>query len=383
VDEVHDHWPERCRHCDAPLPVDEREEVGEAARHQVSELPVIRPHVTEHRLHRQRCPHCGNVTRAELPPEVPRQAFGPRAQAAVALLSGRFRLSRREVSGICEEILGLPICIGSVQELCERTSEAVAEPVAEATAAVRQQAVAYVDETGWKSGGERRWLWTVATGIATVFHIDLRRSSPVIRALLEPNFTGVLVSDRWSAYSWYPGDRQICWSHLARDFQGLADRGGTGAWVGIRGVQLAQAVFAAWHRFRDEHRQRAVLHQDLAPVQDELLGLLERGSANPDRKTAGFCRKILDLWPWLWTFAEVAGVEPTNNVAERALRPAVLWRKGSFGCQSDAGERFVERILTVAATCRQHGRSILAYLTDTIRAFHQGRRPPSLLPAPG
>jgi transposase len=381
VDRIVDHRPTTCAQCARPLPV---RPLGEDfAAHQVTELPPLRSEVTEHRLHRVRCPACGAPTRAPLPPEVPAGAFGPRLQATVAVLSGRYRLSRREVADVCETVLDAPLCVGSVDGLCQTTADAVATPVAEVTALLAATPVANADETGWRQAGQTRWLWTVVTPLATVFVIASSRGSQVIKGLLGGAFAGILGSDRWSAYAWLDlARRQLCWAHLKRDFAGLADRGGPGAPVGTAALALVGDLFTAWHRFREGALDRAGLQKAMQPVQAGFERVLDDGMACTDAKAAGLCRALDRLWPALWTFVDEDGVEPTNNAAERALRPAVLWRKGSFGTQSDGGARFAERLLTVTATCQQHGRSVLEYLTVVCTAVQLGQPIPSLLPGP-
>ena len=189
-------------------------------------------------------------------------------------------------------------------------------------------------------------------------------------------------SDRWSAYSRFPAEqRAICWAHLKRDFQALVDRGGEAAPIGRWGLAEMERLFALWHRFRAGDFDRSELRRRLVPLQARLGRLLRRGQKNPDGKAAGLCRELTKWWPALWTFARMDGVEPTNNVAERALRPVVLWRKGSFGSDSEAGSRFAQRLLTVVASCRQQGRSLLDFLVAAAEAALQGTAAPSLLPA--
>jgi transposase len=389
VDAVVNHWPAQCAGCGA-WPAQcagcgawlEQGAPVAFVSHQVTELPPARAVVTEHRLQQVRCAACGRTTRTTLPSDVPAGAFGPRLQATVALLSGRYRLSRREVADVCGTVLDAPLSVGSVDGLCQATSAALATPVTEAQASVAAAARASADETSWRQAGHSRWLWAAVTPLATVFRVATSRSGAVAKALLGTDFAGLLTSDRWSGYGWVPLDqRQVCWSHLARDWQGLADRGGAAGPLGHRGVALTRDLFRAWHRFRRGEVDRAGLRAALNPVQDDFERLLDDGMTGTDAKAAGLCRALDRLWPALWTFADEDGVEPTNNAAERALRPAVLWRKGSFGTQSDAGARFVERLLTVVATCRQHGRAVLAYLTAACADALAGRPAPSLLPA--
>jgi transposase len=338
VDAVVAHWPQQCRRCQTALTPAQAPVVGEPVRHQVTELPPVRAQVTEHRLYHLRCPDCGTTTGAALPADVPRGAFGPRLQAIVAVLSGRYRLSRREVVGVCTDVLGAPVALGSVDGLCHATAAALAAPVAELEAAVQQAPVAHADETSWRQAGQRCWLWVVVTALATVFTIAPSRGRVVIQGLLGATFAGYLITDRWSAYSWLsPERRQVCWAHLKRDFQALVDAGGKARPIGEAGLALLERLFDSWHAGRDEPAPRPRLAAALAPLQEEFHALLEQGQQSGHYKAIGLCESLLKLEPALWTFVTVAGVEPTNNAAEQALRPAVLWRKGSFGTQSAGG----------------------------------------------
>ena len=307
----------------------------------------------------------------------------PRRIRVLALLSGRYRLSRREVAALGAALLGVDLCVGSIDGLCQATSQALAAPVAALQTAVQQAAVVNADETEWRQAGQRRWLWVAVSAVATVFTVASSRGSQVITGLLGAGFAGILGSDRWSAYTWVaPTRRQVCWAHLKRDFQALVDWGGAATPIGTAALGLLEVLFDAWHQARDDPAAYARLAETVAPTQAAFWMLLEVGQRSRSAKAAGLCTSLRKLWPALWTFVTVPGVEPTNNAAERAVRPAVLWRKGSFGSQSDAGAVFVARLLSVAATCRQQERSLLDYLTAVCTAAQQGHPIPSLLPEP-
>jgi transposase len=344
--------PEACRGCGVALPAEPGGADPVDERVQVVELPPVRAEVTEYRLTARRCRSCGALTRA-----------------AVACLT---ELSEVELS------------VGALARLEQATSTALAPVVAEVATAVQQAAVANVDETGWWQGQARHWLWTVVTETLTLFRLDPSRGKAVARALLGPDWTGIVGSDRYSAYRYLPLDRrQICWAHLIREFRKVAAYNQHQRPLGTRLLDITTRVFAAWYRSRTTATDRPTLLAELAPLQAELRQALEDGLDPPHAVVAGaLCGNLLDSWPALWTFAHVDGVEPTNNAAERALRPAVLWRKGSFGTQSDDGSRFVERIMTVAATCKQQGRSLLDFLVAATTAARLGLPPPSLLPTP-
>jgi transposase len=238
-----------------------------------------------------------------------------------------------------------------------------------------------MDETGWRRERHRSWLWTGVTAKLTLSWIARSRGQAAMGALLGSNFMGVVGADRWSAYNRFSAERRaLCHPHLKRDFHTLVDRGGEAAPIGHRGQTEIGRLFALWHRFRAGEFNRKELRRRLIPLQARMGRLLRRGQKSPDGKAAGLCRQLQKWWPALWTFARVDGVEPTNNGAERALRPAVLWRKGRFGCDGEAGRRFAEWLLTVVATCRQEGRRVLDLLVAAGEAALRCSAPPSLLP---
>jgi len=264
-----------------------------------------------------------------------------------------------------------------VAKLEQATSGAL-EPVVEGVSKVVSEAPAVnLDETGWKEGHGRRWLWTAVTAGVSLFHIDPSRGGAVLEKLLGKDFRGVVGTDRYSAYRRIPvAQRGVCHGHLKRNFQALVDRGGPGAAVGRLALQEPSRLFALWDRFRDGEIERKELQRGLKPIKARFGRLLERGKESGERKAKALCR---ELWAGLWTFARVEGVEPTNNAAERALRPAVVWRKGSFGSQSEGGSGFVERLLTVVGSGRQQQRQLLPFLEEACRAALSGAPPPSLL----
>jgi transposase len=382
VDEVVEHRPTQCPVCQESLPA-ELPDAEEPTRQQVWDVPVVKPHVTEHRYHSVECPHCHTTVEAERPADVPAGAFGPGVVALVGLLHGRYRLSVREIVALLLDVFHLPISPGSVIDLCRLLSAALTTPYAESQAALTKTTSSNVDETGWKQAGQRRWLWVAVSVASTVFMLATSRSAKALKALLGETFQGIITSDRFKAYLALPVERrQVCWAHLKRNWLAFRERDGpVGEW-GRQAVTLVECLFHLWHQFRTGELDRVALQTQMQPVQSALRQLLERGQSLPLAKAQAFCREVLALWPALWTFLVVEGVEPTNNAAERALRPAVLWRKGCFGTQSESGDLFVARILTVAATCRQQERHVLTFLTDAVRAHLTGQPAPALFSTP-
>jgi transposase len=372
VDEVVEHWPRRCR-CGHVFCTTERKAVGQPARHQVSELPPTAVILTEHRLQRLRCPDCGATTRAELPAGVPPRAFGPRLQAAVATLAVRNRISRRDTVELMRELFGAELSTGSIDAIVQQTGEALAEPHAALTDQIRSASAVNIDETGWSLRGGKRTLWGALTSRAAVFRIAPDRHQREAKALLG-EFSGIACSDRWWAYDYLDAERrQLCWAHLVRDF--TAHSGGLGAQkeFGEAGLKIAAELFAAWDECRRE-ADRARLSERIAPLKEELRALLEQAARKSarNRRHRTFAKNLLKLWPALWTFSEIDGVEPTNNHAERGLRGAVIYRKLSLGSQSEQGERTIERLLSASVTCRLQGRSLFAYLSDVLAARIRG-----------
>jgi transposase len=375
VDEVVEHRPETCG-CGHSLA--DAEEAKPAWVHQVVELPPIRARVTEHRMHCLRCARCRKLTRANLPVEGGRH-FGPRVAALGSLLNGRYRLSRREMVDFLGRLLDVPgPSLGSTEAFSQEASAALEPSYREARAEVLRSASAGVDETPWKLAGGKQWLWVATAKSATLFHLGSGRGTEELRRFLGSSFGGVINSDRWCAYQMYER-RQLCWAHLTRNFRKLALRGGKAVPFAERGEAVCKQVFRLCWDLLEGRLDRAQLAKKIKPVQARLRRLLREGVASSDKRVAGFCRNVLKLWLSLWTFVREP-VEPTNNAAERALRPAVLWRKSCFGSQSDSGLRYVERMLTLTATARQQQVHPLDYLTRAISALRSGTSPPTLLP---
>jgi transposase len=380
VASVTDCKPAECRRCGHPLSGED----AEPRRHQVAELPPIEPEVHEYRLHRLCCPRCKTVTSGVLPDGVPSTAFGPRLHAVLSVLSGAYRLSKRQVAQLGSDLLGLTISLGMIAKLERVTAEVLEQPVAELAEQLKNAEAANIDETGWRESGCKAWLWVVVTSLGIVFRIVRSRAGAVAAELLGEEPKPIVISDRFPGYEWIELEsRQVCWAHLRRDFQAMIDRDGDGAEVGRQLLWQSNKLFEYWHKVRDGTIQRSTFLQSMAWLRPMVRLSLERGSGCGCAKTAATCGELLRLWECLWTFTRVAGVEPTNNAAERALRHAVIWRRVSGGTDSEAGSRFVERMLSAVATCRQQRHGVLEYLTRCHRARLLGLEVPPLVQANG
>jgi transposase len=378
LDEVIEHWPERCR-CGHVFSLDERRGIGAPTRHQVEELPAITVRVIEHRSQRVRCPECGARARGELPPEVTDSAFGPGLQAAIATLSVRNRVSRRDVVELSEELFGARISTGSVDAILARAGRALMSPHEDLLERVRAAQALNVDETGWRTAGERRALWGAFTNRHAFFQVAPDRHEDRAKDLLADT-RAIITSDRWWAYAHLPlRRRQLCWAHLRRDFTAHAEGLAAEREFGEVGLQLCERVFWAWEVFCHT-RERRELQRTIRSLQRTYKPLIRSFASKRARnkRCRGMPRNLLKDWPALWTFAANKGVEPTNNHAERALRGAVIYRKLSLGSQSEGGERRIERLLSAHTTCRLQRRSLFAYLTELFAAHARGDPVPLL-----
>ena len=382
VDEVVQHFPEQCDGCGHALSDDDNV-ADEPERRQVSELPVVKVIVIEHQLHRRACKSCGAVSKAKAPPGVADSAFGPRMQAEIVHLVANCKLPRRGLAQYAAESWGVDISLGSIHAIEQKASAALEAPYAEALLAAQQALVRYVDETSWRQNNHLAYLWTVVCAVATVFCIAPTRGSVEIKALLGDALQfGITITDRYKGYNFLEMiKRGICHAHLKRDFAKIALLGGPTSTLGHALGAFHRQVFVLWHHFKSGEIERAVFDAELAPLQKSMRSLLEEGSRSSHKKIPGMCTDILRHWEAMWAFTRVDGVEPTNNAAERAHRQAVKWRGTSFGTRSLGGSRFVERMLTVAETCRQNRRNVLDYLAQAIAAAAAGQSAPVLIPA--
>ena len=368
--------PTVCRRCGRGLEGDDVTPL----RHQVWELPEIKPQVIEYQRQRLRCPCCGETTCAELPPGVPTGQSGPRLVAFVALLMAYFRQSKRRTALFLGTFLNQPCCPALTIKMQTQVTEALRPAYDELVKELPTQRHLGIDESPTKEAAKKAWLWTFVGAFFTVFAWRGSRAATVLTEWLTDDFTGVVMCDRAKMY-WQLGSLQWCWAHLKRDFQAWADS--DNRVVKRLGDDLLRAVrelFHQWSRCRDGTLSRAALKQELAPTRRVVEGLLLRGEFSGQSQVMGTCRELYDHKAWLWTFLDQEGVEPTNNASERALRHAVIWRKLSFGSQSPGGSRFVETMLTVIESCRQQSRNVFEYVTSAVQAHYSHQTTPSLLP---
>jgi transposase len=374
VSEFKNLFPSNCENCWTELP---QAPGSTVQRFQTLELPELKALITEWLRHCVTCPRCNHKTWASIEP-IPATPFGPRLSAVIALFTGVYHLSRRAAENVLSDVLGIDISLGAVSAVEERVSEAVKPAVAEAWAKVDDAPVRHTDGTSWFQAGVMCSLWTIATSVATVFKI-LANGQAVTLAPLFGKKLGILVSDRAKALNfWAMAQRQICWAHLLRKAISFSERDGPAGALGREMLEYIGIVFDYWDQLRAGKIGRDQFRELMAPVRFHVEALFERGRAAKLPHVSGSCEDILDYRAALWTFVDREGVEPTNNHAERELRAFVLWRKRSFGTQSERGNLFAERMMTVAHTARKQNKNVLEFLTACCTAAREGTAAPSL-----
>ena len=376
VDKFVDLFPSHCDGCAGELP---RVHDSEAHRYQQVEVPPIKPHTTEWRCHEVACAKCRYKTRAPYDAEtIPASPFGPRLIAMIAFLTGVYHVSRRKTVVLLWELLGVRISLGALSAIEERVSDAVAPAVEDAWKRVGDGAVKHTDGTSWLQAGATRALWTIATKAATVFKILADNSKATLQPLYG-SLRGILVSDRAKALNFWAMDRrQICWAHLLRKYVSFSERTGPAAAIGRELLDYTGILFEYWHDYRDDRLPREQFVAWMAALGPKVEAALARAVAARIDGVSGSCADMLEHKAALWTFVTHADVEPTNNHAEREIRAFVLWRKRSFGAQSDRGNLFAERVMTVAHTARKQSKNVLSFLIACCRAQLDGDRRPSL-----
>jgi transposase len=300
----------------------------------------------------------------------------------IALLTGVYHLSRRKTVTLLSDIVGVCISLGGVSNVEARVSDAVKPAVVQAWKHVDQASAKHTDATGWLTTGVTYSLWTIATTMATVFKILVDGKTETIKPLFGA-LKGILISDRATVFGfWAMKRRQICWAHLLRKFVSFSERDGPAKAIGDELLNLTGILFEYWHDYKDGKLSRRIFVAWMAPVRAQLEEVLERAVAADITRLSGSCADMLAHKHALWTFVDRDGIEPTNNHAERELRAFVLWRKRCFGAQSDRGNLFAERLMTIAHTARKQNQNVLAFLTGCCEAHMTGSAAPSLFDVP-
>lgn len=375
VDEIIDCKPaERCS-CGGTVNLQEK-----FHRHQVFEIPLARYQVTEYQIYKGHCSVCRKKYAGHLPSGVSGKGFGVRAQGMVSLLTSKYRLSKRLAQAWFQDVYKMPICVGSVSNVEHTVSQSLKAIHEEVSEIVKAAAVVNVDETGYKECHKTGWAWIASTPSHTYFMLNRSRGKKVAKELIGDYQGRVIVSDRYPVYQYLPDENhQVCWAHLKRDFQKISERTGEAGRIGRLLLKVYEKIFCFWkteYNLLTDFKKRK---KRLRYFKNKMIKGLVFGLRCGHKKTARTCENILRFQNSLWHFFENENIPPTNNHAERQLRPLVISKKLSFGTQSQRGSRFIERIFTVITSCKQQGRDSLAFITDSIKAFFSGKNQPSLL----
>jgi transposase len=373
-----DFFPEQCEHCAAALP--RKINCSLPKRYQTLELPQIEPDVTEYRRYAVDCDACGRETRAAYDAEkIPQTAFGPRLMSTLATLTGVYHISRRRTVALLSDLLGVQISLGALSSVEARVSEALKPAYDEAWAEVQKGEVKYTDGTTWLQSGCLLTLWTIATAVGTVFKVLANGTKKTLEPLYGAQY-GILVSDRAASLNfWAMENRQVCWAHILRKFVSFSERDGPAGRMGTQLLEYTGIMFEYWKQYKDDKLSHARFVEYMAILGPQVESLLQSVVAKNIPRMSGSCANLLEHRAALWTFVDHDGVEPTNNHAERELRGFVLWRRRSFGTQSERGNRFAERMMTVAHTARKQGKNVFAFIRACCEAKSAGNTPPALL----
>lgn len=370
---------DRCEGCGAAL--DPTSVVPDTAWiHQLVEL-VAATEVRNYHMQLHQC-GCGKRTRAKLPPGVPPTAAGPRLQAAITTFIAKFGLSRKDMQEALDDVFGVKLSVGAIQGVTDRIAQATRPAVQDIGQQLQAAKSKHCDETGWRHGGERAWVWVVTNAMGAFFKIDPKRSREALMRLL-PELQGVIHTDRWRVYDVIEAElRQLCHAHLRRDIQALIDLGPPTRELGTALLKASNALFHEWHRFVRSDIDRAGLQAAMVPVQSTWRELIEQGAAHAHKKARALGRDLKKQWVSLWTFLAHEDADPTNNHAEQTIRPCVLLRKTNGGTASDLGAEFVANLQSILVTAKRQGVRIMDWLQRAFQAWWQPMPLPKLLPRP-
>lgn len=348
---------------------------------EIEQVPVI---IQQHQSAAQYCEHCDKVYHAPFPEKLAKAGLiGPRLTALVGFFKGACHMSFSTIRKFFRDVIGVPISRGLLAKLIRKVSASLQDPYEELLRLLPGEAVLNVDETGHKDNGARLWTWCFRASLYTLFKIAPSRGSKVLIEVLGKEFDGVLGCDYFSAYRKYLKDfnvtLQFCLAHFIRDVKFLAEHPQRANRIyGKRLLEHLRALFGIIHR-RDEYRSEECFRQALARVRNDLVSdaiLTSPGTREADNLANRFC----DHFDSYFEFITTPGIEPTNNLAEQAIRFVAIHRRLTQGTRSETGQTWCERIWSIVVTCAQQGRSVFDFLHDAVCRSFAGEPGPSLLP---
>ncbi len=358
------------------------EDIKLSSRKQLLEIPQPKFLLHEYQVYSGTCKQCSGIVKGELPSGIGNIWFGVRAHSLMSLLRSKYRLSIRQVKQLLKDLYDMPISTGSISHAENRVSEALKEAHEEVKLYIQSSELPInVDETGYKQSNKNGWAWLLVNKMSTYFHLDHSRGKKVAKTLLGRVISegkATIISDRYAAYNFIPETmHQVCWSHLKRDFQRISERAGVPGKIGRKLLIYYRLLFVYW---KTSGKKRwwfvGKMRRKRKYWINRLLKELRHGASCGHKPTERTCANILRQGKSLWNFLYSKEVEPTNNLAERQLRPLVISRKLSFGADSARGARFIERIFTAIMTCAQQNRSILEFLNASVNKYFVGEKMP-------
>ena len=367
--------PDKCSDCDVPLMP-----LSEIVRHQVYEIPLPRYEITEYQLLQGYCSCCQKTYSGETPLEIGKRGFGVRTHATIALLTSKFKLSKRQALTLLKDFFQMPICVGSISNIEHRVSQSIESLHEQIKNHIDGSKVAHIDETGFKQNNCSGWAWVMANEYFSFFRLEYSRGKKIAKQLIGSFINRIIISDRYPAYNFLPSScHQICWAHLKRDFQKISERPGIAGVIGRQLLHHYGKIFAFWKSslqkgYHDDKRTKKKRRR----LKNGLIKELQFGSTCSHSRTARTCRNILAEGESLWLFLEDPAVPATNNLAERQIRPLVIAKKISFGVKSERGARFIERIYSLVLTCQQQNKDVLPWLQNSIAQYFTGNVLPIL-----
>lgn len=370
---------EACPDCGGPVEVDRQNPASTLQQIEVVAKPT---EATEHQSLRCYCAACQKTHTCPIPPEVRKAGLcGPELMSIIGFLKGACHASFSTVRKYLRDVYDLRLSRGMLQKIINKVSDAIAPIYESLFGSLTAQRVLNIDETGHRDSGKRMWTWCFRANGFTVFHIDPRRSSGVLLDVLGEEFDGVIGCDYFSAYHKYRGLTdcavQFCFAHLIRDLRFLKEHstGRTQGWSG-RLLDAIRDMFGVIHD-REQLGERFE-----GELEDAAMTVLMRATHRvpDDPKAQNLAWRFEAHGADYLRFLTTPGLEPTNNIAERAIRYVVIDRRVTQGSKSERGQRWLERIWTLMATCEQQGLSLLECLRDAVRQYLSGEPPPSLLP---
>lgn len=342
---------------------------------QVIELPEMLD-VIQYQIYTCKCSCCGKSVRANVSKEAER-GFGPRLMGFLTMLKAEGHLSKRKICTIVEH-LGIRISLGALCNIYKLATNLPKKSHEIVQDHVLNNRKFNADETSWRVMNKKYWAWIGATLSATFFKIDPSRSAQAYQRIFQ-GFEGILTTDSYGAYNQHMGCKQSCLAHIDRYFVKMSESPGIdGSFGKILEEQLDQ-VFGLWKEFKDDKIPREELQQRVTdPIENIRVTLMLASQKTKNRKHRALAHDLLNRFETLWTFVLEEGLEPTNNLAERGLRPLVILRKLSNGSQSEWGAVLIERLMTVTCTLRQNSKNLFKFLTEIFKSHQEARSPPPL-----